>query len=53
MPAQINLGGGFFEVAPVPEPTTILAGLLVLGFLGLRERKRMARLYRGVSGNKT
>lgn len=37
---QIALGGGFFEIVPVPEPATILGGLLLLGALAWREGRR-------------
>ncbi|MEA3188133.1 MAG: hypothetical protein QOD99_1963 [Chthoniobacter sp.] len=38
------LGTG--EVVPVPEPTTILAGIGMAGFVGWRERRRFASLFR-------
>jgi autotransporter-associated beta strand protein len=40
---EINLGGGFFEVVPVPEPSTWTAGVLVLGtvlYAGFKNRRR-------------
>ena len=33
----------------VPEPTTIFAGILLVAFIGVRERRRMNALYRRVS----
>ncbi len=45
--AQIQLGNSnYFEISegPVPEPTTILAGVLLLGFIALRERRRLKSL---------
>ncbi len=46
---QIFLGNGYYEVGAVPEPTTILGGLLLVGFLGYRERRRMKGLARRLS----
>ena len=49
---QIQLDGNFYEVgatAAVPEPTTIFAGILLVAFIGIRERRRMNALYRRVS----
>jgi autotransporter-associated beta strand protein len=40
---EFNLGSGFFEVVPVPEPSTWAAGVLALGALGYAVRKRRAR----------
>ena len=39
---EFVLGNGEFEVVPVPEPATILGGLLTLGMLGVNQRRRMA-----------
>ena len=36
--------GGIPELAPVPEPSTVFGGLIVLGLVGWRERKTLARL---------
>src|SRR5579862_2450214 len=38
---QLGNGSNFYEVTAVPEPTTILAGVLLVGLLGYRERKRL------------
>lgn len=35
---QISFGGNQ-ELVPVPEPTTILGGLALLGLVGYRERR--------------
>ena len=35
--------GGMAELAPVPEPTTIFGALALVGFVGWRERRRLAR----------
>ncbi len=40
---EINLGGGQFEIVPIPEPATWLGALGLLGFAGWRERRRLAR----------
>jgi hypothetical protein len=42
--SQIALGDGFFELTPVPEPSTWFAGSLVLGTLLLSQRRRVSRL---------
>ena len=34
--------GGGFELVPVPEPTTPLGGLMLVGLLGYRERRAWA-----------
>jgi autotransporter-associated beta strand protein len=39
--------GGFFEIVPVPEPTTVLGAAGLLGFLGYRERRRVRSLWKG------
>jgi autotransporter-associated beta strand protein len=41
----ISIGGGQFELVPVPEPGTILAGCLLVGIFGWTERKRLGRLF--------
>ena len=45
---QTSLGGGFYEIGitAVPEPGTIAAGLVLLGFVAWRERKRLTSLVR-------
>lgn len=43
---EVNLGGGYYEitpVAPVPEPSTYIAGSLALGVLGYHLRRRLRR----------
>lgn len=40
---EINLGGGFWEVVPVPEPPTWAAGVLAVAVLGYAVRKRRAK----------
>jgi hypothetical protein len=44
--AEVNLGGNYWEVAPVPEPATVFAALALVGLIGCRERRRLARLAR-------
>jgi autotransporter-associated beta strand protein len=44
--AEINLGGGYWEVGAIPEPTTIFGALALLGFVGYRERRRIVALVR-------
>jgi autotransporter-associated beta strand protein len=43
---SIAFGGGGFEIVAVPEPTTVLGGLLLLGLIGYRERRRVGGLVR-------
>jgi len=33
--------GGYYEVVPVPEPTTVFGAFGLLGFIGWRERRRL------------
>ena len=40
-----NVGGGLFEVVPVPEPATIFGGAALLAFVGWRERRRFGRMF--------
>ena len=40
-----NVGGGLYEIVPVPEPTTVLGALGLLAFLAYRERRRVSRLW--------
>ena len=42
---EINLGGGQFEIVPIPEPTTLLGALGLLGLVGFRERRRLTRRF--------
>jgi fibronectin-binding autotransporter adhesin len=42
--SQIDLGGGYFEVTPVPEPSTYAAGFLAFAAIGFSQRRRIARL---------
>ena len=44
--AQQFFTGSFYEIVAVPEPGTIAAGLSLLAFLAVRERKRLASLVR-------
>jgi hypothetical protein len=47
--SEFDLNNGFFEVystAPVPEPSTWVAGALALGVLGFSQRKRFAKKLR-------
>ncbi|MEQ1850663.1 MAG: autotransporter-associated beta strand repeat-containing protein [Chthoniobacteraceae bacterium] len=39
-------GGGLYEVVPVPEPTTIIGAMALVGLIGFRERRRLARFCR-------
>ena len=41
---EIALGGGFFEIVPVPEPSTWFAAALAVGGLALMQRKRIKAL---------
>lgn len=38
--------GGEFELVPVPEPTTVLGGLLLVGAAGWSQRRRLRRAVR-------
>ena len=40
----VSLGGGEFELVAVPEPSTVVAGLLLAGIAGWRERRRISSL---------
>jgi autotransporter-associated beta strand protein len=42
--------GIFPELVPVPEPTTILGGLALLGLVGYRERRRLKGLASSLKG---
>ena len=46
---QIDLGNGFFEVVPVPEPGTYLAGSVILMAILVERRRQRARARRSVS----
>jgi autotransporter-associated beta strand protein len=39
-------GGGLYEIVPVPEPSTILGAMALVGFICFRERGRLIRLTR-------
>ena len=39
----IDFGGTYFEVVPVPEPSTYAAGFLAFAALGFSQRRRLAR----------
>ncbi len=41
---EIALDGGFFEIVPVPEPGTWIAGSLVVAFVGWTQRRRLMGL---------
>jgi hypothetical protein len=41
---EFNLGGGFFEVVPVPETGLYLPGLLALAVIALRHRRQIVRV---------
>lgn len=45
--AQNDLGGGFYEIVPVPEPTTIICGIILAGIVLWRDQKYFRRLFRG------
>jgi len=47
--SQTSLGDNQYAIVAVPEPGTILAGLLLLGGLFFFERKRMRRLFAAVA----
>ncbi|MEO6740212.1 MAG: hypothetical protein ABIP20_08170 [Chthoniobacteraceae bacterium] len=38
--------GGYFEIAPVPEPATVFGALGIIAFVGWRERRRFTTLFR-------
>ena len=38
---EIHLDGTFYEISPVPEPATWVAGLLSVGSLGFSQRRRL------------
>ena len=40
------VSGSFGEITAVPEPGTIAAGLVIVGFIAWRERKRLASIVR-------
>ena len=39
--------GSYYEIVPVPEPTTVLGAAGLLGFVGYRERKRVRGVWVG------
>ncbi len=41
--------GGGFEIVPIPEPSTIYSGLLILGLAGYRERRRLRQFIPGLN----
>lgn len=44
---QFDLGGGFYEVVPVtavPEPSTYVAGVLMIGVIGWSQRRRLRKM---------
>ena len=41
-----NVGGGLYEIVPVPEPATIFGAIGLVAFVGFRERRRVARMFR-------
>ncbi len=41
-----NVGGGLYEIVPVPEPATIFGAIGLVAFVGFRERRRIGRLFR-------
>jgi hypothetical protein len=48
---QISFGSGssqYYEIAPVPEPSTIIGAVLLVGGLGWRERRRLNRLFQSL-----
>ena len=40
---EFSLGGGYYEITPVPEPATYVTGALALGALGYHRRRRLCR----------
>ena len=40
---QIALGGGAFEIVPIPEPSTLIGALGLFGMIGFRESRRTRR----------
>ena len=40
-----DVGGGLYEIVPVPEPATIFGAIGLLAFVGIRERRRIGRLF--------
>ena len=41
---QVDLGSGFFEITPIPEPSTWVTAMFAFGTLGYMTRRRIARL---------
>jgi hypothetical protein len=41
---EISFTPGGFELVPIPEPTTIFGALGLLGLVGYRERRRVAKI---------
>ena len=41
---EIALGGGFFELTPIPEPGTWVAGSLAIISLAFTQHRRLARV---------
>ncbi len=41
--------GTQYEIVPIPEPSTIYSGLLILGLAGYRERRRLRKLLPGLN----
>ncbi|HKP01764.1 MAG TPA: autotransporter-associated beta strand repeat-containing protein [Chthoniobacterales bacterium] len=42
---EIDLGGGYYEVVPAPEPATFVSGGMVFALLFFRHRKQIRRLF--------
>ncbi len=49
---EVSFGSGgstMYEIVPIPEPSTIYSGLLILGLAGYRERRRFRKLVPGLN----
>ena len=42
---EFNLGGGYYEVTPVPEPGTYISGLIAFAAILFHHRKQIRRLF--------
>ncbi|MBV9008708.1 MAG: hypothetical protein JO354_05990 [Verrucomicrobia bacterium] len=43
---EINLGNGYYEIVPVPEPSTWVGAVLAVAAIGFTQRRRIVRLAR-------
>ena len=40
-----SVGGGLYEIVPVPEPCTVFGAAALIAFVGWRERRRIGRVF--------